>query len=221
MNISSNDLSHELAVMTDVFMDLGERLTQTAHMLQEPGTPPAEALVEELLSCRRDFVNLRDQARDLAGSLHITGPAEDKLVGLHDLSALLDEIAEAEIRQSRNEEVRRRASSILEKVLVLSHAMDADSPHLRACQDKARSLQCAISDARWTDLPAEAEPLADGDHAFAHLVTLVEDRDELNDELWASLHESVGAAFGKSLAAAAVRSKLSLPMEHAGATMSA
>jgi hypothetical protein len=80
-------------------------------------------------------------------------------------------------------------------------------------------LHGTISDSLWTSLPAEAEPLAEGEHAFAHLLALIEDRDELSDDLWASLHESVGATFGKSLAAAAVRSKLSLPLEHAGSAV--
>jgi hypothetical protein len=215
MSLSSTDLSHELAVMTDVFADLGERLTQAAGQLQEPGTPPAEPLVEELLSCRRDFGNLRGQVRVLAESLQIACPPEESLVGLHDLSALLDEIAEAEIQQARNEELRRRAVAVLEKVILLAHASDAGSPSLRACQEQARALNASISEASWIDMPAETEPLAEGEHPFAHLLTLVEDRDELNDESWASLHDSVGAAFGKSLAAAAVRSKLVLP-EHAG-----
>jgi len=63
----------------------------------------------------------------------------------------------------------------------------------------------------------ETEHLAEGGHPFAQLLTLIEDRDELSDDLWAGLHESVGDTFGKSLAAAAARAKLSLPLEHAGA----
>src|SRR4051794_20004903 len=96
--ISSNDLSHELAVLADVFSDLAEHLTLAALQLDAPGAPPPEALAEEISGCRREFVHLRDRALTLAGSLQVAAPAADSLAGLHDLSALLDEIAEAEIR---------------------------------------------------------------------------------------------------------------------------
>ena len=57
----------------------------------------------------------------------------------------------------------------------------------------------------------DADKLAEGEHHFADLLSLIEDRDELSDELWASLHDNVTRAFGKALAAAAARSKLVLP----------
>jgi hypothetical protein len=215
MSMNSTDLSHELAVMTDVFVDLGERMIQAARQLHSPGTPPPEPLVEELLSCRRDFADLRDRSRELAGSMHVACPPNDKLVGIQDLSALLDEIAEAEIHQSRCEEVRHRSLSILDRVLLLSHLNESDNAALRACQEQARSLHETIANGTWSTLPSEAEHLADGEHAFAHLLTLIEDRDELSDDLWATLHESVGSTFGKSLAASAARAKLTLPLEHA------
>ena len=40
MSMSSNDLSHELVVLTDVFTDLSERLMEAAQQLQTPGLPP-------------------------------------------------------------------------------------------------------------------------------------------------------------------------------------
>jgi len=212
---SSTDLSQELAVLSDVFSDLGERLIQAARQLLGRGAPPPESLVNELSLCRRDFVSLRDRTRELAGSLHVAGPPEEDLHGLQDLAGLLDEIAGAETRQDRSEETRRRALSVLDRVGLLSHVSDADFPALRDCQDRARALHGAISECGWTGLPAEAESLAEGEHALAHLLRLIEDRDELNDDLWASLHESVGSALGKSIAAAAARSKLALSLEHA------
>jgi hypothetical protein len=78
------------------------------------------------------------------------------------------------------------------------------------CRDRARPSS-------EYDLPGEAGPIAEGDHAFAHLLSLIEDRDELSDDLWASLHDSVGTAFGKPIAAAAARAKIGLPLEHAAA----
>jgi hypothetical protein len=214
MSMSSNDLSQELVVLTDVFSELGERLMEAARQFQAPGAPPAEALVDELSSSRRDFENLRDRTRALGQSLHVACPPVENLASLEDLTSLLDEIAEAEIRQAKNEEMRRRSLSVLDRVLVLAHVSDSDFAALRTCKDHARELHHEITVGEWDALPAHAEPLAEGQHALAHLMTLIEDHDELSDDVWAELHESVTAAFGKSLATAAARARLRLPLDH-------
>ena len=87
---------------------------------------------------------------------------------------------------------------------------------MRDCQEKARALHDQINEAHWAALPADAERLAEGDHAFAHLLTLIVDRDELSDDLWATLHDSVASSYGKALAAAAVRSKLVISHDSSG-----
>ena len=143
----------------------------------------------------------------------------EDLANLEDLTTLLNEIADSELRQSRGEEMRRRSLSVLERVLLLTHAADARFSPLHDCQETARGLQGSIADRHWNELPAEVDPLAEGEHAMAHLLTLVENSDDLSDDLWAELHESVSAAFGKSLAAAAARTRLVLPFEHAGVSL--
>jgi hypothetical protein len=217
MSMSSNDLSHELVALTDVFTDLSERLVEAAGQLQTPGLPPPDALVAELSSCRREFANLRDRTLTLGQSLQVACPPVECLTNLEDLTTLLDAIAETELRQSRGEEMRRRGLSVLERVLGLRHAADDGYAPLHVCQETARALHGAIASGSWNELPAEVETLAEGEHAMAHLVTLVEDADELSDDLWAQLHESVGAAFGKPLATAAARARLVTPLEHVGA----
>jgi hypothetical protein len=217
MSQSSTDLAHEMAVMTDVFPELAERLDHAAEQLRARGAPLPGSLIEELLSWRRDFDDFRDRLRALAGSLEVATGPDESLAGLQELSTLLEEVGEAEVRQKRSEKTRRRALAVLDKVLSLSHATDADSQALRTCQEQAQALHRAISTSRWNALPAEAEPMAKGEHALAHLVTLIEDRDELSDDLWASYSASVGTAFGRSLAAAAGRSRLILPTERAAA----
>jgi hypothetical protein len=213
MSMSSNDLSQELVVLHDVFSDLSARLMDAARQVQTPGTPPSEALLDELSSCRRDFANLRDRTRTLGQSLRVVCPPVDNLVSLEDLTSLLDDIAEAEIRQAKNEETRRRSLSVLDRLLVLQHVSDTDFAALLPCKEQARALHQEISVSEWDALPAHTEPLAEGGHALAHLITLIEDRDELSDDLWAELHESVQTAFGKSLATAAARGRLTQPLE--------
>ena len=211
MSESSSHLSQELAEMSDRFSDLGERLLTAARHLHAPGTPPPDDLLESLTACRDGFRSLRGRACELAGSLFVTCPPAEQVTSLQDLTGLLDQVAEAEIRQSKSEEQRRRSLSVLDRVLALSHTSNADFAPLRECQDKARELRYGIAEGNWTTLPAEAERLAEGQHHFADLLTLISDHDDLHDEHWATLHESVGQNFGKALAAAAARSKLVLP----------
>jgi hypothetical protein len=213
MSQSSNALSQEIAVLADVFSDLGDRLLRAARELHKPGTPPDATLIEEIEASRQDLESLRDRSRELAESLHVECPPPEALNSLHSLAALLDDVAEAEIRLSRSDEIRRRSHAVLQRVLAIGHTVDPDHAALRECQGLARGLHQQIADAAWTSLPAEAERLAEGDHPFAHLLSLIEDRDELGDDVWASHHEAVSNAFGKTLAAAAARSRLVIGSE--------
>lgn len=207
---SSNDLSQELAVLSDVFSDLGERLLGVARQLHSPGAPPPEKLIEELGSSRRDFLALRERATERADALNVPFPRDETLDTIQGLTAILDLVAEAEIRQSRGEEVRRRAVARLDRVLRLAHSADPTFAPLGEVHERARNLRESIGQAHWSGLPDETEPLSEGDHVFASLLGLVEDRDSLDDDAWSAMHEVVGTTFGKSLAAAAARSKLVL-----------
>jgi hypothetical protein len=211
MDPSSSDLSQELAVISDVFSDLGERLLSAARQLHAPGTPPPEKLVEELTASRRDFFAIRDRTRQRAEALRVSCPREDVLNTVQGLSKLIDEIGEAEARRAKGEETRRRAIATLDRTLQLSHTGGGDFAPLREVHDQVRQLRGSIESASWETPHPEAERLALDDHPYVHLLHLVEKRDELNDDQWATLHDSVGERFGKPLAAAAARAKLSLP----------
>ena len=77
---------------------------------------------------------------------------------------------------------------------------------LTTCQDVATELRQAIA-----DTPA-AQGLAKHKHPFAYLLILVACPDEADDELWATLQDTVTQAFGRQLAVAALRGgKLTVP----------
>lgn len=210
MTQSSNDLSQELIRISDSFTHLGERLLGAARQLHAPGAPPPEGLIDELARARHDFIQLRDHARARADALEIAVPEPETLDTIQGLTAILDLVAESEVHQAKAEERRRRAVAVLDRVLQLQHSGDGAFEPLRACQDQARDLRDTVVQGAWSALPPETEPLSEGDHPFVHLLTLVEDREVLDDDLWAQLHDAVGATFGKSLAAAAARAKLVL-----------
>ena len=154
---------------------------------------------------------MRDRARELAARFDIHAPEEDHLDNLQAVTGLLEQVAEAEIRRSRGEDTKRRAVAVLDRVLTLSHTSGNDFDPLRQVHEQAHALRGSISEGGWSNVHSDAEKLAEGEHHFADLLSLIEDRDELSDELWASLHDNVTRAFGKALAAAAARSKLVLP----------
>jgi hypothetical protein len=211
MTYSSNDLSQELLEISDIFSNLGERLLGAARQLHAPGAPPPQGLIDELGHARREYLGLRDRTMERAEALHVTLPSAETLDTVQGLTALLDLVAESEIRQAKAEETRRRAVSVLDRVLSLQHSGEGEFAPLRDCQNQARTVRDAVLDGSWTALPPETEPLSEGNHPFANLLALVEDREVLNDDLWASLHDTIGATFGKSLAAAAARATLVLP----------
>lgn len=211
MNQTSNELSQELASISDAFANLGERLLGASRQLHSPGSPPPETLIDELAKSRKAFLSLRDRSRQHAESLQVAMPSDESLNTTQGLTALLDLVAEAEIRQGKGEETRRRALSVLDRILTMNYAGGGDFAPLRDCQQKAKVLRDAIDRQSWLNLSHDAGQLAEGDHVFSHLLVLVEDREVLSDDVWATVHESVGATFGKSLAAAAARAKLVLP----------
>jgi hypothetical protein len=208
MSQSSSQLSQELAAMSDRFSELGERMLTAARQLHAPGTPPAEDLLEAVGTCRREFSSLRDRTRELAESFLLEPPPADQIKSLQDVTGLLDHVAQAEIFRVKTEVQRQRAVAILDRILLLSHRTTPDFPALRECHEKAQGLRALVSEAHWSSLHPETERLADGDHHFANLLTLIENPDDLSDEMWADLHEDVSRVFGRQLAAAAARTNL-------------
>ncbi|SIN77887.1 hypothetical protein SAMN05444166_0795 [Singulisphaera sp. GP187] len=216
MTHSSNNLSQEIVNISDLFSSLGERLLGAARQLHSPGSPPPEGLIEELGQARREFVVLRDRTKVRAEGLRVALPSAETLDTIQGLTAVLDLVAEAEIRQSKAEETRRRALSVLDRVLRLNHSGEREFAPLLDCQNQAQTLRERIVAGSWTALPAETEALSEAEHPFANLLALIEERDALHDDHWARLHDTIGATFGKPLAAAAARSKLIFSSEPTG-----
>lgn len=205
-----SELMHELATMSDQFSELGDELLNAARRLHSPGSPPPDSLIAALTASRRSFFELRDRVCEHAQLLGVVIPPQESLKTLQEISALIDEATDIEMSHVRGEETRRRSLAILDRVAHLFHISDQEFAPLNECIDQARQLQLTISEADRLPFSDEIEALADGDHPFAHLLTLVENRDDLLDDHWASLHDSVGTTFGKALAAAAARAKLEL-----------
>src|SRR5207247_8787831 len=96
---------------------------------------------------------------------------------------------------------------VLVPVMTLNAVDDANSAALLDCRAKARESRGAVRDP--TGPTAEsAAAIMECTPAFSALLTLIEGRDQLDDEKFAVLEESVVKLFGRTLAVAVTRGKL-------------
>ncbi len=202
--MTHTDLLQQLASLAEGFSRLGARASQAARELRESGVPPAESLLEEFTAASGDFADLRAKVLDLAASAAV---AVEETASVKDLEALLRDVAQA-IDKAQAEEARQRALAVLDRVLALVHRDESNYAPLLDCQAKARDLRRAIAEAAWRQLLEDTQPLADGSHALAALLTLVERADELTETQWEPLSDVVSAAFGQTLVSAVWRRKL-------------
>lgn len=194
MNADNQNLQQHFASLKQRFIVLGDRLAEAAQDLKDAGTPVSLSLVEELATYRRDFEQLRARIVDVGQTLPI--PTSIEIISLKDLESLLNKITAITEKKFAVDE----ALKILDRVLILSHREQVNFPPLINCQEKARKLRDVIT-------KSGAKVVA-GVQLFADLLTLIEQRDSLNDEQWTRIDGEVSDVFGKNLAVAASRGKL-------------
>lgn len=208
MRANVDTIAHELAALTQRFIDLGARLGEAARALEEAGAPPANGLVEALAGARGQFVELRAQALSVADEAGV--PASGEPESLQDLAPLLTAVGEALRERARREALEHAQASavaIIDRVLEVVHRDDPASSTLIGCHAKAREAREAVL--RLTDLDSEEALRATAAvQPFSDLLTMVESRDAVDDQRYAQLEESVSRGFGRSLAVAAARGRL-------------
>lgn len=205
------DLLRELTGVAAIFAQLGERLTTVASDLRGSGVPPSQNLLREIAESRSNFDGLRQRAVELASLLSPSAPirAED-IASLKDLKALLQSLREAEEKKSADEKITGQALMTLDRILSLTHRDGQPFHPLITCQAKARELREAIATSSWPNTHPEAVALAHRRHPLTELLTLVEEHDKLDDDLWLVLKHAVSESFGKAVSLAAARGKLVL-----------
>lgn len=210
----STTLFQRFTSLTEGFVRLSTQLSQTVSELQDPGLPPSESLLTALADSRRDFADLCAQGLALAAALEVTPlPTPETLGSLSDVKLLLQAIARAEDKRAAMAELRQCALAVLDRVLAINHRDHATFAPLLECQERARTLRHAIAEAPLSQLHPATEALAEGEDPFSDLLTLVGRQEELSDDDWSLLQDTVEQAFGKPLAVAASRGKLTIPEE--------
>ncbi|NJK68563.1 MAG: hypothetical protein HC789_15760 [Microcoleus sp. CSU_2_2] len=194
-----NDLLEQIARLSETYPNLADRLTQAAKQLQDSGIPPAESLVQEIATYSRNFASIQKQALELTPSL-------GEIASLKDIQNLV-QTAEA---AGGKAEIRSAALKVLDRVLAIAHREQSDFAPLQLVHTKARELHRAISESTPTQLHSDAESLISGKHPVSAVLALVAQQDQLDDQQWVILEETVSAAFGKQLAVAISRGKLTV-----------
>ena len=203
------ELLRDLTGVSEAFTQLSERLADVASELRTSGIPPSPQLLKEIAESRNNFDDLRNRAVELMGLLpasEVTRPEE--IGSLKELKALLQSLSEAEEKRLADQRINEQALSTLDRVLSFAHREGEHFQPLLTCQAKARELRAAIAESSWPDMHPEAVVLAQRRHPFAELLTLVEEHDRLDDDLWLVLKHAVSESFGKKLSLAAARGKL-------------
>ena len=196
------DLLEQIAGLSENYPNLAARLTQAAKQLQDSGIPPAESLLQEIAAYSRNFATVQKQALELNKS----APPSGEIASLKDIQNLVQTAAAA----GSQAEIRSKALKVLDRVLALAHREQSDFAPLQSVHARARELHRAISEATPTHLHSDAEALIGGKHPVSAVLALVEQQDKLDDEQWVILEETVSAAFGKQLAVAISRGKLTV-----------
>ncbi|WP_293156077.1 MULTISPECIES: sigma-70 family RNA polymerase sigma factor [unclassified Microcoleus] len=214
MKQNSADLLRELTALEDVFSQLEKRLSEASRKLLDPGIPISQKLIQELDESHKKFIQLRDKVLELAESLAVSTTLKVEEIGsLADIKSVLDRVDFAEKQKSAIALVRDSALRVLERILAIAHRVESNFQSLLECQEKARELQRAISESQESDLHPDTQLLADGNHPFCKLLTLIAEWEAADDEHLASLQDAVAESFGRTLAMAAVRGKLIIQAE--------
>jgi RNA polymerase sigma factor (sigma-70 family) len=211
---NSADLLKQLTALEEVFSQLEARLSEASRKLLGPGIPISQKLIQELDESRENFIQLRDKVLELAEYLAVSPTLTTEEIGsLADIKSVLERVDFAEKQKSAIALVRDSALRVLERILAIAHRVESNFQSLLECQDKARELQRAISESQESDLHPDTKLLADGNHPFSKLLTLIAELEQADEERLDSLHDAVSESFGRTLAMAAVRGKLIIQSE--------
>jgi RNA polymerase sigma factor (sigma-70 family) len=214
MEHNSADLLKQLTALEQVFSQLEKRLSEASRKLLNPGIPISQELIQELDESHKKFIQLGDKVLQLAEYLAVSPTLKNEKIGsLADIKSVLERVDLAEKQKSAIALVRDSALRVLERILAIAHRVESNFQSLLECQEKARELQRAISESQESDLHPDTQLLADGNHPFCKLLTLIAELEAADDERLDSLHDAVSESFGRTLAMAAVRGKLIIQSE--------
>ena len=209
MAIDADELAQRLAALSERFAHLAQALSQAAQQAQS-GAPPAESLIDEITSIRTEFLDVRQRVVEATKALSVNAPGMAEIDSLKALKPVVDAVGQAISAQAKRAalaEARTKVMAVLDRILAISHVDGPNFTSLAQCQAKAREIRQAAQDPRAFD-SENAPAFLESTPSFAALLTMIENRDALDDDKFAALEDAVTQSFGKTLAVAATRGKL-------------
>jgi hypothetical protein len=167
--------------------ELSAALLATAQELRETGAEPPADLLARLERYRLRFTALKEELVERF-------PAAGDAGSLDDLDAAVASQAEV-----------LAALEVLEAAARLQHREVAGFPPLHRVCDQCQQVRRELLSASAMEM---ASALVEGRHPLAALVHLVRDGATLSDDRWEALQEAVAQQFGRELATAVVRGRL-------------
>ncbi len=209
METPQTDLLQDFTRVTRTFEQLSQRLADMAEQVRTAGVLPSDTLIDEIATSRKSFTELRDKAIELVGLMAgLPQKAPEEISSMKDLESLLQLVVETQRKKAQEEKARVRALTVLDRILSLIHRDQAVFAPLEEVQSKAKALRETLRTHDGPELHPDIQPLAQGRHALAELLALVEGCEDLDDDLWLLLKHAVAENFGKSVAMSAARGKL-------------
>src|SRR4029453_15487921 len=206
MAIDADELAQRLAALSERFAHLAQALSQAAQQAQS-GAPPAESLIDEITSIRTEFLDVRQRVVEATKALSVNAPGMAEIDSLKALKPVVDAVGQAISAQAKRAalaEARTKVMAVLDRILAISHVDGPNFTSLAQCQAKAREIRQTAQDPRAFD-SENAPAFLESTPSFAALLTMIENRDALDDDKFAALEDAVTQSFGKTLAVAATR----------------
>src|SRR4029453_18772793 len=189
MDPNLDALTRELTALTWRFADLGAKLGDAARALEEAGTPPADTLVADLAGARSTFIQLRTDVLTAAEAASVPPRGEpESLTELEPLLAAIETAIRMREQTAKLEQARHAVLTMLDRVLDIVHRDDRDFAPLVGVHSKARALRdsvMAVTDPE----SADAQRLAASAQPFSDFLSMVQNRDAVDDEHYAQLEE--------------------------------
>jgi hypothetical protein len=209
MALDADELAQRFTALSERFSLLAQSLSQAAQQAQS-GAPPSESLIDEITSIRREFVDVRQRVVEATKALSVNAPGMAEIDSLKALRPVVEAVAKgiaAQEKRAALSEARTKVMAVLDRILAISHVDGPNFSSLVQCQAKAREVRQAAQDPRAFD-SENAPAFLESTPSFAALLTMIENRDALDDDKFAALEDAVTQSFGKTLAVAATRGKL-------------
>jgi hypothetical protein len=199
------DLRYEVKLLSEAFWQVSAKMAHAAKEMRDPGIPPSDQLVAEVVAAQKDFAALRAQLLGLARIVEATPvPDPEAVVSLKDLASVLQNAQESR-KKSKMDEAKQQVLGKLDRVQNLVHKEKAEFGPLIDCQAHAAQLKLAIAPVDWTN---PSPDLVEGLLPFVDLLRMVDQWDQLDDEVCEQLQDSIAKAFGRLLAVAVARGRV-------------